>query len=171
MKAIFYSFLICLIVWCQAIDEDRFGWASNITRKVLTNKRNESRYSASLKTKKTSKPCVVTFNDSDISAIFQLAQVTITNIVDIHIKFQSNTRNKQLNKIRFVWTNRLGLQILSLLQRTNAKQDQIAIKSLSVGRKAAYLSISDNPPKCVLKDNPTELLAAELLKRFQSFFF
>ena len=169
-KAIFYSLLVCFTAWGQATDESSVGHATNITNNVLcvlVNKRNESRYSAKPETNRTRKPCTVAFNDSDVSAIFELAQVMITNIVDIDIKFQSNVSNKQMNETWWVWTNRLGLEILSLLN--NGIPENFATKSLSVGRKAAQLAVSENPPECALEDNSHHFLAVEVFKRLQSF--
>ena len=176
MDAIFYSYLVCLtlIAWCQATtDENSFVHGPNITNNVqcvLVKKRNKSRYSTQLGTNETSKPCLLTFNDPDISAIFKLAQISTTNIVDIDIKFQSNTSNQEINETRWAWANKRGLDILSVFAikqfvRMETAGRNLATRSLNVGREAAQLAVSENPPGCVLKENSTDFLAAELLKR------
>ena len=172
MKAVFYSFLVCFIAWCQATNDDSFGYASNITdnlKCVVVNKRNESHCSAPLGLNQTRKPCVVTFKDSDISAILELAKIKTTNIIDIDIKFQSNTRNQKVNKTRWVLTNKLGLEILAVfLFKQSLKMDtlgNLATDALNVGREAAQLAVTQNPPECILEKKLDDFLAVELLER------
>ena len=167
MMAILYLLLIFFTVWCQATYEDSFGYPPNITNHRdcgPVDKRNESHLSPQLGTNQ-SQPCVVTFNDSDISAILKLARNKIINIVDI--KFQWNLSNNQIGKTHWVWTNRLGLEILSLSQELSKMKmtGYLATKSLNVGRQVAQLAVLENPSKCVLKENSNDFLAMKLLKR------
>ena len=170
MEVIFYSLLVYFTAWCQSDDKDSFRHATRKTSNlhcVLVNKRSESRYSAELETNQRSNSCIVTFNDSDISELLELVKKKTINIVDIHLEFQSNISNQQIKKSRWVWANKVGLEILSVLeiQRFLKIEDQGIFTTLNVGRTAANLVVSENPPGCILKKDPYVLTTGELLKR------
>ena len=110
---------------------------------------------------KTKTGCPLTVNESDLSLLEQLAESKVVHLTELNLQFASNISNSVFTKWRWWWMDRIGQEILSLLEM----KDIYVHWTLDVGRETARVKLLDDPPGCIINENdPGKFIAVTVLK-------
>ena len=110
---------------------------------------------------KTKTGCLLTVNESDLSLLEQLAESKVVHLTELNFQFASNISNSVFTKWRWWWMDRIGQEILSLLEM----KDIFVHWTLDVGRETAGVKLLDDPPGCTINENdPGKFIAVTVLK-------